>query len=338
MERFILSKDSVKDFLSVLQNYELVAPVAKDGVTVFEPITNPQEAVLDLLRQPHPPKRFIFPQTEVLFTFDKKDGIKEPKPRDGQKQRIIFGIRPCDARGLCIIDPVFEKEYADPYYLEKRQSTIFVGVQCSQPYPNCFCTSVGGNPSSSEGLDLLLFDLGESYLFEVFTPKGEQIVKEASSMLSAPSAEQEKGKEDLQREAEGKLRRSVNIDGISKKIEEYFEHSIWKEIAEKCISCGICTFTCPTCHCFDIQDERVKGKGKRLRIWDSCMFSEYTLHASGHNPRPTRAERLRNRMHHKFKHTIDLQGVPGCVGCGRCIGLCPAHEDLIENLQVLQSL
>lgn len=338
MEGFILPKDRLNDFLNALRNYELFAPVRKDGVTVFEPITNPQEALLDLVNQPHPPKRLIFPQTEVLFTFDKNDAIKEPKPREGQKQRVIFGIRPCDARGLSVIDPVFEKDYPDPYYLDKRQSTVLIGLQCSQPYRNCFCTSVGGSPSASEGLDLLLSDLGEGYFLEVFTPKGDQVVKAAAAVLFPPTSEQQDEKERLAGVAPQKIRRSIDVDGIPNKIEEHFEHSIWKQLAEKCISCGICTYTCPTCHCFDIQDERIRGKGNRLRIWDSCMFPEYTLHASGHNPRPTRAERLRNRIHHKFKQNIELYGVPGCVGCGRCITLCPANEDLIENLQVIKSL
>lgn len=117
MEGFILPKDRLNDFLNALRNYELFAPVRKDGVTVFDPISSPQEAVLDLMNQPHPPKGLIFPQTEVLFSFDKNNAIKEPKPREGQKQRVIFGIRPCDARGLSVIDPVFEKDYPEPYYL-----------------------------------------------------------------------------------------------------------------------------------------------------------------------------------------------------------------------------
>ena len=187
MEHFLLAKDKLNEFLSALRNYEVLAPVRREGLTVFELISNPQEAVLDLKNQPHPPKRLIFPQTEILFVFDKNNAIKEPKGRVGQKQQIVFGVRPCDARGFHLIDPVFEKEYPDPYYLEKRESTILIGIHCLEPYQNCFCTSVGGNPSSSEGLDLFLCDVGESYFLEVLTPKGEQIVrKETSSMLSPP--------------------------------------------------------------------------------------------------------------------------------------------------------
>ena len=85
-----------------------------------------------------------------------------------------------------------------------------------------------------------------------------------------------------------------------------------------------------------MQDETTAKKGRRIRIWDSCMFPEYTLHASGHNPRPTRAERLKNRIYHKFKFNIDNFGVASCVGCGRCIALCPANVDLIENLSAIK--
>jgi ferredoxin len=82
-----------------------------------------------------------------------------------------------------------------------------------------------------------------------------------------------------------------------------------------------------------MQDEPMaKKRGRRVRVWDSCMYKEYTLHASGHNPRPTRVERLKNRIYHKFKFNVDTFGTFGCVGCGRCITLCPVNEDIIENL------
>jgi len=338
MEHFLLEKNRLNEFLSALRNYEVFAPVRKVGLTVFELITNPKEAMLDLKNQPQSPKRFIFPHSEILLVFDKNNAAKEPKGRVGQKPQVVFGVRPCDARGFHMLDPVFEREYPDPYYLQKRQSTLLVGFHCSEPYPNCFCTSVGGNPSSPEGLDILLTDLGEQYFLEVITSKGEQVAKEGAAVLSSPTSQQKTEKEKLSGMAPQKIRRTIDTEGIASKIEKHFDHSLWRELSGKCISCGICTYTCPTCHCFDIQDERVRGRANRLRIWDSCMFPEYTLHASGHNPRPTRTERLKNRMHHKFKQNIDLYGVPGCVGCGRCITLCPENVDLVANLKVIKNL
>ena len=98
----------------------------------------------------------------------------------------------------------------------------------------------------------------------------------------------------------------------------------------RCLGCGICTYVCPTCHCFDIQDELRGQDGRRVRTWDSCMYPEYTIHTSGHNPRPARMNRLRNRFYHKFKYYHDNFDVHLCVGCGRCVDNCPVNIDIIE--------
>ncbi len=81
--------------------------------------------------------------------------------------------------------------------------------------------------------------------------------------------------------------------------------AFWEDVAFSCINCGTCTFVCPTCWCFDIQDE-IHGKtGKRMRNWDSCMFPLFTLHGSGHNPRDTKMQRVRQRFMHKLKYYVD---------------------------------
>ena len=123
-----------------------------------------------------------------------------------------------------------------------------------------------------------------------------------------------------------------------RKLNGIFDHPIWKQFASKCIGCGICTYSCPTCYCFDMQDEASFKKGRRVRTWDSCMFAEYTLHASGHNPRQNKNDRLKNRIYHKFKFNVDNFGKFSCVGCGRCITLCPVNVDLIENLSAIKEL
>jgi len=98
----------------------------------------------------------------------------------------------------------------------------------------------------------------------------------------------------------------------------------------RCLGCGICTFLCPTCHCFDIQDETLESNGARVRIWDSCMFREYSLQASGYNPRPEQTSRVRNRVFHKFSYFPKNHQEFGCVGCGRCISECPVNIDIVE--------
>jgi len=62
------------------------------------------------------------------------------------------------------------------------------------------------------------------------------------------------------------------------------------------------------------------------------MFAEYTLHTSGHNPRPSSRERVRNRVNQKYCYYVKNFGKIACVGCGRCIDLCPVNIDILDIL------
>ena len=143
--------------------------------------------------------------------------------------------------------------------------------------------SVGGGPASTEGLDLLLTDLGEVFLLQSLTEKGEKLCQDAGEVLEQATEEDAASAEKLQQAAAGKIVRSLETSDIPEKLPGLWESTLWQEVSEACLGCGTCTFLCPTCHCFDIQDETEGLAGRRCRVWDSCMFSEYTLHASGHN-------------------------------------------------------
>jgi hypothetical protein len=43
-----------------------------------------------------------------------------------------------------------------------------------------------------------------------------------------------------------------------------------------CVCCGGLHFPCPTCYCFDINYEMLRGVGARYRNWDSVLLPLYT--------------------------------------------------------------
>ena len=325
----IISKDKLNDWLVALKKNALFAPTESNGVTQYAKINDPSEIVLDH-NSLRPPKEILYPQTEKMFEFTsgKKREICASE-LDGEK-RIIFGIRPCDARSFSVLDHVFNGEYKDSYYLSKRKNTALIGLACSTPDMNCFCTSLDGGPGSKDDVDILLTDIGDTYYVDVLTEKGKALVDENSSLFVADGDGDSGKKQEAHTCAEAKVKRNVDVKGIPEKLGMMFESDFWKNISMKCLGCGVCTYLCPTCYCFDVQDEIQGEHGRRARIWDTCMSSEYTVHTSGHNPRPARMNRLRNRVYHKFKYYHDNFGVHLCVGCGRCVDECPVNVDIID--------
>ncbi|RJP28383.1 MAG: (4Fe-4S)-binding protein [Actinobacteria bacterium] len=329
-----LSKDKVAEALGELCKFRLIAPAKSDDVVVFKRIDDPAEAYLEYGNSTIPPKKFAFPQTETLFRFIKGSPELTEANVEEEGTTVIFGLRPCDARAMAIVDKLFAWDYDDPYYLKRRELTTLVGMACIEPPSvNCFCTSLGGSPFGTEGLDILLTDMGDYYLVQAFTDKGKKLEKTLSSQLEDGSAGDEKKAKEMALASEGKIRRSIDTDGVPEKLPDLWDNELWQKVSAACLGCGICTFLCPTCHCFDIQDEVEEGEGRRCRMWDSCMFSEYTVHASGHNPRPTRKERTRNRVNHKYSYYPGRFDVIACVGCGRCINLCPVNIDILDILE-----
>ncbi len=118
-------------------------------------------------------------------------------------------------------------------------------------------------------------------------------------------------------------------------MEKRFNDPLWERAARSCLACGTCAFACPTCHCFDIQDEQAGSRGLRQKNWDACAFPLFTLHTSSHNPRPDQPSRWRQRLSHKFRYYPEKFGHVLCTGCGRCMRLCPAGMDLLADLKDL---
>ncbi len=330
MSEMVLLKDRLKTFLNrYAQQDALVAPVDEDGAVAYRRVKSAEQVAVDFDLATVPPKTHFFPQTEELYRYSSEEGGMELKTPPQVSETLLFGARPCDIRGITTLDPVFEGRFGDVYWSDKREKTTIVGLSCRRVLPGCFCRTYGYGPTSGEGADLMLTDLGDRYLVESLTTKGEKVLNVHRELFSPAGAADLKEKEIRAAELVQQFHRQVDLNGVREKMDGLFGSSYWEKLARRCIGCGVCTYLCPTCHCFDIVDEPAgPGRGRRLRCWDSCMFADFTLHTSGHNPRPGKKERVRNRFMHKLKYHHDRYGIDGCVGCGRCIAMCPANVDI----------
>lgn len=332
----ILNKSEVTNILDKLASeYRVLAPVEKNGMVEFAAIQKGEEAKLDYANSKKPGKEILFPQSEELFNYSvDTEGLRMQDNVDSQAT-IVFGMRPCDVKSWVLLDNVFKNDqYTDVYYLTRRANTLVVGLGCNEPASSCFCSSVACGPFAKEGSDIFLTDIGEAYVVEGISEKGKELLTKLG--LGEAGAEAKAAAAKLQEEV--KADGTINIEGLSEKLSGMFEHPYWDSLYEKCLGCGACTYLCPTCHCFDIADEATDCDGCRVRNWDACMFPLFTLHGSGHNPRPTGKARWRQRLMHKFNYFVERYNATACVGCGRCIKNCPVNLDIRQALADIQAL
>ena len=323
--------------------YKIFVPVKDGDFHTFSDLDEGNGPDFDYQNTRLSPKSLVYPQSERMFEYslDKNDPdahILKEAPK-GYPPQAIVGIRPCDAQAFQLVKPNFDNpEYRDPWWVQRFESTTLVGLGCNEPCSTCFCTSVGGGPFSEKGLDVLLYSLGETFLAKSLTDKGEEFLKKAEGGNPAnDSALKDAAK--LAASASDKITTSVSTDKLSEKvINELFDAPFWDEVAFACINCGTCTYLCPTCWCFDVQDEVIGTQGDRIKNWDSCMFPLFTLHGSGHNPRDKKAQRVRQRFMHKLKYYVDKydNGVQ-CSGCGRCVRYCPVNIDIRQGFELMNN-
>lgn len=314
-----------QSFDALAAEYKLIAPVNDAGGVNFKAVENFAEVKQNYLNSKLPPKSFFFPQHEKLLSYKKEGKDVTVKNELKVDKTVLFGVRPCDAKGLLLLDTVFKNDlFTDPYYFERRDNTVVIGLACNKIAPTCFCSSMGFTPASSAGSDIFLIDLGDSYQVELLTDKGKALMAGLAGLEELSNADQTLVDTITSAQTTG----AVDVATITSKLDKMFEHSFWDTLQEKCIGCNSCTFSCPTCHCFDISEEVRNNEGSRVRTWDGCMAPLFTLHASGHNPRDKKKTRWRQRMMHKFNYFVHNSGDISCVGCGRCIKSCPVNLDI----------
>ncbi len=333
----IIEKGKLTKLLDKLaHDYHLIAPVRDNNVS-FRRVESGSEVTLDYINTVLSPKNAFFPQTETLFRFsrDNNGGLGLEQDDEADREHVIFGIRPCDARSLRLMDMVFNGQYKDSYYLNRREKTTLIGLACFDPAETCFCPTFGIDPASGEDVDILFSDIGDRYLVEASTEKGAALLDRFAEFFDKLKGDEEQLRENRKAGLAGM--KKLDVNAIADKMAPLYEGDYWDSIGMKCLGCGICTYLCPTCHCFDIADVNLDEGGERFRCWDSCMFPEFTLMASGENPRPNRKARVQQRFFHKLKYFPDRNGEVACVGCGRCIRYCPVNIDIAKIIEDVTS-
>jgi ferredoxin len=309
---------------------------AKGDRFAFAPLTHAADLRLDYDVTILPPKKYFQPQCETLLKFDRQKGFESVFD---DEPFVVFGVHPYDMVAILQTDKLFADDQYDAHYMKRReQATIVVSdvlTASSDVFAGCM-----GTTTIHDGFDILVTNIDDDYIVDIRTSKGEAL---ADTLNAAPDADTISLKLRKLLWAENtellqKHKLDVRSDILPELLTKSYDHPVWEEKAKRCFSCGSCNLVCPTCYCFDVQDDVdwTLQKGERRRVWDGCHLSEFAAVAGGHNFRRPRAERYRHRYYRKGKYVPEKIGEIACVGCGRCITACTVN--IANPVEIYNSL
>jgi ferredoxin len=278
------------------------------------------------------PRALFQPMTHYYLRFEDRPDAEASFNDYDASPRVVLGMRPCDIAALDAHDRVFAESES---YRALRDATIIVGVLCSRREATCFCDSLGGDPHERAGMDVVVYTQGKGFVVSAETERGESLLAGATFASASSMSKPEFEERDHPRlDTEGLVDALEGLEAMP----EDERPGVWDDIAFACVNCRVCTYACPTCHCFTVTDE-VKGtEGGRATVWDSCQNRLFTKEASGHNPRDSKVARVRQRILHKYLYYPRVHDALMCSGCGRCIAACPTGRNIVEELETLKGV
>lgn len=319
--------DVLNAWVDVLVKQHYVFGVqAKDSRFAFGPLRRATDLRLDYDVSILSPKKYFQPLQETIVRFTKGSGSFEPVVED--EPFILLGVHPYDVVAISQMDAVFSADSADIHYLSRRQNATIIASDIQTASGNIFASCMG-TATVQSGFDILLTKVGDQYVVDARTEKGLALMDplaDAPEAAEVALARREQFWEDARKLF---VRHQLKCEphDLPDLLGHSYEHPLWNERAARCFSCGSCTLVCPTCYCFNVEDEVAwdLDNGQRIRKWDSCQLYDFAEVAGGHNFRKHLEERFRHRFYRKGKYMWDRAKQIACVGCGRCITACPAR-------------
>ncbi len=335
----IKKSDIVNIAQELSKEYGIYGPyVDRDaGQVMFDRLDDLSQIDLDAPIPAIPPKHVIYPQSECILKYSYDPAAKKAAIEriNSEKPKALVGLRSCDLEGILVLDRFFlGQEFVDEFYLASRKKVFIVSNTCVKPFAQCFCACTDSGPSAKEGFDLNLTELGDEYLVEAGSEKGKALAEKLGLAKAGDEYKAKKKKAidtSLDLFTDFAVENKAWVSRVTNRVTTGFiKEDVWEYIGNQCFECGACTFVCPTCSCFNIEDVNIGGGAtERIRSWDSCSYEGYSKMAGDHNPRKPVEDRRNKRFFCKLSYSQSKKYLrPGCVGCGRCAWVCPGDIGL----------
>ncbi|WP_150467808.1 4Fe-4S dicluster domain-containing protein [Francisella sp. SYW-9] len=358
---YFLKHDDLDRMISYFsgQGYEVMAPAVRDKSIVYDNINNASELPWGYVDIQEPAKYEVIKtdakkafgwsvpvQSVKPMLFEEKETLwKVSRDENGKltfnqslnnKKYAVLGVRPCDLRAIEIQDRVFvENAYQDVRYKARREAMFIVAANCTTAHSNCFCIALGDKPEADKGFDLAMTEIENGFVIETGSDKGRQTIL-ALQLEPATGAQTYQAKQKVKAVYSMQEKTLPPIAQVEKALTSSYDHPQWEDVAERCLSCGSCTQSCPTCFCHTEKEQpSLDGKeSEHTREWDSCFGLDHS-YTHGELYREEPKHRYRQWLTHKFGTWREQFKTKGCVGCGRCVTWCPVKIDVTEEINAI---
>ena len=222
MEKVLTKEDWVQALRGVTDSYRIFVPVKRGDFHDFILLEEGTRPNFNFQNSRLSPKSIVYPQSERMFECstdpeDPEANILKEAPKEYVPQAVV-GIRPCDVHGFRIVKRNFDNpEFRDPWWVQRFESTLLIGLGCNEPCPTCFCASVGGGPFNKEGLDIILYNLNDRFLVRTLTERGEEFLEKTKGG-SPPGETDLKEAEGLEASASEKINKDVPTGKLREKV------------------------------------------------------------------------------------------------------------------------
>lgn len=271
-------------------------------------------------------KEVLAPINETLFYFVENDFKESSTP---QKPILLFA-RPCDINAIEVQAKIYEEngDFQDFYFSRIKNKLKFVLMDCNGGDDTCFCLSMNSNVT--DNWSIAIKQLENEYLLSVKDEEFTQYFDNCEQAEYSPEFVKENS-------LTVKIKDIPNKDVLNK----LKQHPFWQEYDKRCIACGSCTISCPTCTCFTTKDiiySENPTVGERKRVYASCQVEGFDQMAGQKEIRNKTSDRMRYKILHKFhdyKERFKTRHM--CVGCGRCIHRCPEAISIVSTIEKMNN-
>jgi ferredoxin len=335
-ESFVTDKAGLQKFYeAVIARHETYAPVEKFGKFDFKRVTSLAECNPDSpIAMTMSAKPLFFPRSAKIMKYTATSAGTEMSETDEDHlagKKVIIGMKHCDARSLQVLDKVYNWDYIDTDYQQRRMNTVVISARCDKAETHCFCTSLDYDVENMDAMDVLIVNGTDGKIYiKARTDKGAAFLNDYKQSFATANGSAEAEMKKQYDAFASTFRLKMNYTEVNGKLSKIFDTPEFENVSANCVSCNTCAFVCPTCHCFKISDEKIRDTGVRYKSYDSCNNGYFTLMAGGHNPRPAKYRRWRQRAMHKFVYYKERFGENLCVGCGKCTTSCPVNISIFE--------